>query len=400
VSDDIDADIAAIGSVASVPTILEVVCRTTGMGFAAVARVTPERWIACSVRDEIDFGLAPGGELKVETTICNEIRAAGAPVVISHVAQDPVYSGHATPAMYGFQSYISVPIMLSGGRLFGTLCAIDPKPAKIDGAETVAMFQLFAELIGQHLETNDRLATIEARLLDEREAAKLREQFIAVLGHDLRNPLASIDAGARMLLRDPASETSRSIAIAIQQSVHRMAGLIDDVMDFARGRLGGGIALKPRPVDLAPVLTQVVEELRAGWPYRRIDAAFALPNPIVCDPSRIAQMFSNLMGNAVKHGAPEGVIKCRALIDDGDLVLWVGNQGDDIPPAIVARLFQPFVRGEVAPHQQGLGLGLYIASEIANGHGGTLTISSSSGETRVVFRMPRASASALAAAAG
>jgi GAF domain-containing protein len=115
VSDDPSADVAAIARIDAVPTILEVVCRTTGTGFAAVARVTDDRWIACGVRDEIAFGLEPGGELKVETTICSEIRDSGRPVIIDHVSDDPVFCGHPTPAMYGFQSYISMPIVRPGG---------------------------------------------------------------------------------------------------------------------------------------------------------------------------------------------------------------------------------------------------------------------------------------------
>src|ERR1700691_3905587 len=114
-ADDLLADVAAVNRIDAVPIILEVVCRTTGMGFAAVARVTEDRWIACSVRDEIEFGLKPGGELKVETTLCHEIRQSGKPVVIDHVAEDDCYSGHPTPALYGFQSYISMPIVLPDG---------------------------------------------------------------------------------------------------------------------------------------------------------------------------------------------------------------------------------------------------------------------------------------------
>src|SRR5450432_2085774 len=102
---NLQTDLDRVSRIAAVPTILEVICRTTGMGFAAVARVTEDRWIACSVLDEIDFGLKPGGELNVETTICHEIRQSRDPVVISNVAEDAVYSQHATPARYGFQSY-------------------------------------------------------------------------------------------------------------------------------------------------------------------------------------------------------------------------------------------------------------------------------------------------------
>src|SRR3954447_26120488 len=108
-------DLAAVARIDAVAAILEVVCRASGMGFAAVARVTEDRWIACSVKDEIGFGLEPGGELEVETTICHEIRQCRQAVVIDHVAEDVAWRDHHTPARYGFQSYISVPIILADG---------------------------------------------------------------------------------------------------------------------------------------------------------------------------------------------------------------------------------------------------------------------------------------------
>ena len=101
---DFQDDIDLIGSIEAVPTILDVVCRTTGMGFAAVARVTETRWVACRVRDDIAFGLEPGGELEVESTLCHEIRQSRAAVVINHVAEDKAYCGHPTPARYGFKT--------------------------------------------------------------------------------------------------------------------------------------------------------------------------------------------------------------------------------------------------------------------------------------------------------
>ena len=153
-------------------------------GFAAVARVTAGRWVACSVRDHIQFGLQPGGELKVETTICHEIRQHGEPVIINDVAQDAVYCGHPTPAMYGFRSYIAVPIVMPDGTFFGTLCAIDPSPRNLATPEIIGSLKLFAELIAFHLDANYRVAETEATLARERELSELREQFIAVLGHD------------------------------------------------------------------------------------------------------------------------------------------------------------------------------------------------------------------------
>jgi GAF domain-containing protein len=193
------SDISAIGRIEAVPSILEVICHATGMGFAAVARVTEGRWVACSVLDQIDFGLKPGGELKVETTICHEIRQSREGVVIDHVAEDQVYCGHPTPAMYGFQSYISMPIIRRDGSIFGTLCAIDPKPHRLNVPGTVGMFKLFAQLIAIHIDSTDRLASSEASLADERKTAELREQFVAVLGHDLRNRWLPL-TGARNFL--------------------------------------------------------------------------------------------------------------------------------------------------------------------------------------------------------
>jgi len=150
---DMHADVIAINSIDIVPKILEIICQSTGMGFAAVARVTDSRWIACSVCDKIGFGLKPGDELKLETTICNDIRQSGNGVIIDDVSKDEAFANHPVPIMYGFQSYISIPIMRQDGSFFGTLCAIDPKPAKVNNPETIELFTSFADLISYHLNT-------------------------------------------------------------------------------------------------------------------------------------------------------------------------------------------------------------------------------------------------------
>jgi signal transduction histidine kinase len=381
------ADVALISSIDAVPTILEVCCRTTGMGFAAVARVTEDRWIACAVRDEISFGLKPGGELKVETTICDAIRASGNAVVIDHVAEDNDFCGHPTPALYGFQSYISMPIFRRDGTFFGTLCAIDPKPAKLKNVQTVGMFKLFAELISFNVDAEERLASSEAALFSERQSSELREQFIAVLGHDLRNPLASIDAGVSLLAKEKLEGKARRILPLMQKSVRRMANLIDNVLDLARGRLAGGLMIKRnRDEPLEPALAQVVEELRAAWPERPIEVEMNLEAPVDCDPARIAQLLSNLLANALVHG--KGPVRVTARSEGGALELAVANGGAPIPPEVVARIFQPFYRAAADGNRQGLGIGLYIASEIARAHGGTLSVTSDDTETRFTLQVP------------
>jgi signal transduction histidine kinase len=387
-SDDFADDLEAVSRIDAIPKILEVVCRTTGMGFSAVARVTEKRWIACAVRDEIAFGLAPGGELKVETTICDEIRDTGVPVVIDHVAEDMSFCRHPTPQMYGFQSYISVPIVRPDGRFFGTLCAIDPKPARLNTPETVGMFKLFADLIAFHLDAQERLKLSETALLDERQTAQLREQFIAVLGHDLRNPLSAVRGGAEILRMLPLDARAEPVVALIERSSARMAGLVENVLDFARGRLGQGLSLDVADEEIRGVLEQVMEELRVAWPGREVRAEFSLGRPVRCDGARVAQMFSNLLANALTHGDPGGPVRVSARCEGGVFELSVANTGEPIPPDTAERLFQPFTRANVEPGREGLGLGLYIASEIARAHGGTLEVASTHEETRFTFRMP------------
>jgi signal transduction histidine kinase len=386
---DFQADIDAIEHIDAVPTILDVVCRTTGMGFAAVARVTEDRWVTCKALDSIDFGLKPGDELKVETTICHEIRQSREPVVINEVADDEAYCGHPTPAMYGFQSYISMPIIRKDGSFFGTLCAIDPAPARLKNPATIGMFELFAELIATHLDASDELSTARAALKDEQKISEWREVFIAVLGHDLRNPLASIAAGTNMLLRTTMADDSRKVVGLMQGSVVRMRALIDNVLDFARARMGDGLDLKMETeLPLQPVLEQVVSELRTVDLAREIEADFQLAQPVACNHARIAQMFSNLVSNALTHGAAGTPVKVEASTRGGQFELWVENSGPAMPEEVLRNLFQPFGRGKARAGEQGLGLGLYIASEIARVHGGTLEAKSDADSTRFTFRMP------------
>ncbi len=144
-------DIQAIGRIPGIPAMLEAVASATGMGFAAVARVTDTRWTACVVHDLVGFGLKAGQDLELETTICNEIRQHGKPVFFDSASRDDHFANHATPAMYGFESYISVPIYLPDGTFFGTLCALDPKPAKIT-ERTIRTLEMFASVIGREFE--------------------------------------------------------------------------------------------------------------------------------------------------------------------------------------------------------------------------------------------------------
>ena len=138
----------AVGGDERLIAILRNLCAATGMGFAAVARVTEDRWIACQVEDRIGLGLDPGDELKVRETICDEIRASGEAVVFDDASDDIKWSRHPVPVIYGFKSYCSFPVYLADGSFFGTLCAIDPEPRHVADDAIVALFSDYAREVG------------------------------------------------------------------------------------------------------------------------------------------------------------------------------------------------------------------------------------------------------------
>ena len=382
-------DISAISRIEAVPRLLKVICESTGMGFAAVARVTDERWIACAVEDRVSFGLVPGGELPLASTLCHDVRSSDKAIFIDHASQDPVFCTHHTPRIYQIESYASVPIRLSDGEYFGNLCAIDAKPHGMREPRVVAMFELFAQLIALQLESDRARDRAVTELTDERAAGELREQFIAVLGHDLRNPLAAIAMGATVLRTKAADPTAvTAIASRVERSAKRMSALIDDVLDFARGRLGSGIGVEFVATEsLGRSLAAVVAELHDAQPDREIVADISLYGPVRCDPGRLEQLLSNLLANALAHGRPSAPVRVRAAFDGGDVVIEVHNEGDPIPADRLDKVFAPFWRRTVA--REGLGLGLYICSQIARSHGGVVTVRSTADlGTSFVARLP------------
>jgi phosphoserine phosphatase RsbU/P len=244
---------------------------------------------------------------------------------------------------------------------------------------------------------------IEARVKAEEEAKsermqlELRDQFIAVLGHDLRNPLAAIAAGIRILDRTGSPDDRREMVLnEMQASLDRAYGLIDDVLDFARGRLGDGIALEyVNSADLTPVIRHIVREIEAVSDGFEIELRIQDHLKVDCDPDRIGQLASNLLSNSVKHGSNDRPIVVEATVEDDEFRLSVTNAGLPIPAAAHEKLFQPFVRGVNAG--KGLGLGLFIVNEIAKAHGGRMSVRSEDDTTRFILEIPQRKPPAAAA---
>ena len=144
-ADEIQTDVAALAHDAEIVAILEDVCRVTEMGFVAVVRVTETHWVACQVLDRIEFGMKPGDELDVATTVCDDVRKCGHQIVVDNAASDHQWRTHPMPVIYGFKSYVSLPLVMPDGSFFGTLCALDMHARRVSADETVAALMAHAE---------------------------------------------------------------------------------------------------------------------------------------------------------------------------------------------------------------------------------------------------------------
>jgi signal transduction histidine kinase len=225
------------------------------------------------------------------------------------------------------------------------------------------------------------------QLQEQTETLRLNEMFTAVLGHDLRNPLSAILMAAHMVQHQSQDEIVRGTAQRIMMSGKRMTRMIDDMLDLARARLAGGIPLKVSHSDLAEPVQRVVREYETAFPGRRVELQQEGDLTGQWDAERLAQVASNLLGNALQHGAADGPVQIRL---DGSrpeaVVMTVVNAGS-IPPRVLPHLFEPFQGGQREPGQnQGLGLGLYIVQQIVQLHRGSVDVQSGDAD-RIVFKV-------------
>ncbi|KQR93259.1 hypothetical protein ASG01_08660 [Chryseobacterium sp. Leaf180] len=241
-------------------------------------------------------------------------------------------------------------------------------------------------LYEENLQMSKKLA--ETNLNIEQQQAVIREQFIAVLGHDLRNPLGGIMSATQLLTRSELSDRDRKLMNIVHSSSKRMYEMINNIMDLARGRLGGGISIIPVTVDLEQLLIEVSNELKVSWPGRTIESHFKINRLIECDPGRVSQLVSNLLANAITHGLSDTSITLGAEATDEFWEISVTNSGQKIPEKSMENLFNPFQREGTESNQNGLGLGLYISSEIAKAHHGLLSVTSDENKTCFTFRAP------------
>jgi signal transduction histidine kinase len=275
--------------------------------------------------------------------------------------------------------------------IFITAGAHDPGRV-FKGYETGAVDFLFKPVDPQILKAK---IDVFLELADQRrqvsQALRLHELFVAILGHDLRNPLGALVAGTDLLADQLTDDRHQRTLSRMSSAGRRMTAMIEQLLDLARARLGGGVgfARARRPVDVRELVQRTLDELRAS--HRGREVAFEAGGDCTTsgDPERLLQLFSNVIANALAHGEPGGTVVVRVAGDRTAIVVEIKNPGV-IPPEQLATLFEPFRREHRHTHSAGLGLGLFISQQIALAHRGDIEVASSPGAgTAVTIRLPR-----------
>jgi signal transduction histidine kinase len=270
---------------------------------------------------------------------------------------------------------------LSGERAHADTLAVDQREANA---------QMVSATIRAQKLTDDADAAKKRAEENERElrvVAEFREKFIGILGHDLRNPLGSVVMAAGLLLqRGNLNDQDSETVARIIRSSQRMTRMISQLLDFTRARLGGGLPIEPAPTDLREICRNVVEEFE-----KTIQLEVEGDLTGTWDQDRLAEVLSNLAGNAIEYAAPGTVVIVKAHADGAEVVVEISNQGVPIPADVLPFIFAPFRRAKQREKSAtgNLGLGLYIAHQIVLSHGGTLDAHSADGTTTFVMRLPR-----------
>ncbi|MBA6314503.1 GAF domain-containing sensor histidine kinase [Cellulophaga baltica] len=318
-------DIDDIQSINVIPKILNVISESTGLGFVAVARVTTDKWLTCGVLDNLNFGLLPGDELKVESTICHEVRQAKQLVVIDDVGTDAYYRDHHTPKIYGFKSYISVPIFRNNGNFFGTLCALDPKPNKLDNSKVVGMFTLYAELISFHL---DAIETLREKNKEITTKNHQLATYDFVSSHDLQEPLRKIQMFCSLIREKETQKLTEPVKgyfNKIESAAKRMRHILKDLLEYSEVK---ELSDRYKFTNLSKVILRTKDRLATEITTSKATLLTEDLYSLKIIPSQIEQLFYCLLMNSITFRSLDRklVIKIANTIGKGqDLDLKIQN---------------------------------------------------------------------------
>ncbi len=385
-------DLAAVAGKSVLADLLAAVCDVTGLGFAVVAQVSSMDWTACAVLDRIGMGVVAGQHLDVNTTFCREVCRTRKPIVMDHASADPRYCDDPVPTMYGFESYISVPIILGDGGYLGNLCALDRRPACISDPRIQLMFHCYARLIADQVEGQVTRQSKQVAPLNRHIVGNLRGLFLAMLAADIPGGAQPGPIPGQMPFELAPGPALRQLAARVTAQTHSLSTLINDVLVYARGRLNGGMPGYIWKVDdLHARLKAVVADTVAANPDRTIITNISFNHPVDCDPGLIQELAVNLLRNALVHGAPTGPVSFIVSTHDNDLEIAVWNEGNVISKQALRNVFTPALRPGTDP--PAARLGLHTCAEIVRAHLGTIGVTSSPADgTQFVARIPVARA--------
>jgi len=305
------------------------------------------------------------------------------------------------------RSFVGVPLIVRG-KVMGVISLVMAESNRVYGEADLAFARaladraalaidnarLFREAERAHVALATQLSSEAQRRAEAEEQARFAETFVAMLGHDLRNPLNAILMTTRLLGKLATAPNEANAVERVRSSALRMSNMVAQLLDLTRSRIAGGITVERTAIDLCEVISEVVDELRRGHPGRDIAWTGGKGVHADVDRDRLAQVFSNLVGNALEHGDPARPVTIWMSTSDQHATLAIHNHGPAIAPELLPFLFEPFRRTVVrSERSKGLGLGLYITQQIVHAHGGRIDVSSTTEDgTTFTIVLPRSQA--------
>ncbi|MDB5928757.1 MAG: sensory box histidine kinase [Polaromonas sp.] len=351
---------------------------TGGDGMIRRANATFCGWVGYSIDElaglrKLQELLTMGGRIFHQTHWTPLLHMQGS---IAEVKLDIVHrQGHTIPVL------LNAVRRMSGAQLRHEIAVFVATDRHKYEHELVLARKRAEELAAREQQAQQALILAQAETSRQRAMAEDRalfaEQMVGIVSHDLRNPLSAIKMGTYLLERGEATPNQRKVLGRINNSVGRAERLIADLLDFTQARIGQGLSLSRLPVQLHQLMSESVEELAAAYPGRQLEHRHEGEGSCTADADRLMQLIGNLVSNAMAYGAPDRPVVVASRFVAGGFEVSVHNEGKPIPAELMGSLFAPMVRGAGSQASRGVGLGLFIVSEIAKAHGGAVVVESS-----------------------
>jgi signal transduction histidine kinase/CheY-like chemotaxis protein len=369
----------------------EVAATVCGLPMALISLVDHDRqWFKSAV------GFTQGTQTSRDVSFCAHAVALGDGLFeVEDAREDPRFAGNpAVVGPPGVRHYAGMPLVMPGGERIGTLCVVDTEPGRLEPRHRLVLEKLARNIVAVFLlresehDLGSRLDTERSLRESERQAREAledshrrKDEFLAMLAHELRNPLAPISTAAqilRMSARDP-DRVCRSAEL-ISRQVSHMTALVDDLLDVSRVTRGL-VQLESGPLDLREVVDAALEQSRGNIEARGHELVLRLPPlplMVLGDRVRLTQVVANLLNNAAKYTQAGGLIALSLEARAGRAALQVQDNGSGIDPQLLPQIFDLFTQGSrsLDRSQGGLGLGLALARSMARLHAGEITASS------------------------